>query len=95
MDLLQSDGQLTLDQLSIVVSTARKALEMGKVGEASRLLGTAARNFAELEGCAITIDERAEVAAMRVVLGPAIMELEEVTGKSYGWNQRLRALGSA
>jgi hypothetical protein len=71
------------DQLALVAGVAAKALELGKVAEAERLLASAVADFETRAERAMTGEQWTIVARMHGVLAPILPRLEAATGKPW------------
>jgi hypothetical protein len=77
-------------QLDLIAGVAGKALELGKVAEAERLLAPAVEDFQSYAERATTPDEWEHVARMHAVLARILPRLAAATGKP--WTRYLEAV---
>ena len=71
------------ERWKLMIAVAEKAVAMGKVPEAERLMASATADFQAFAQLASTPEALAELAAMRKRLAPVLQRLEAATGKPW------------
>jgi hypothetical protein len=81
--LIEPAVERVSDQWKLLIAVAEKAVAMGKVHEAERLMASATADYQAFAQLASTPDALAELARMRKVLTPVLQGLEAATGKPW------------